>query len=96
MNKEQIARAEANKAAEKERIERIRSLADKLNDELQERLGTSFFAGYVNDKVIIGQKNIIVVDIWHGFYHQTTDNVIINSLSIEEIDIIHQICKLQK
>lgn len=96
MNKEQIARAEQNKAAERERTERIRALADELNDELQERLGTKFFAGYVNDKVIIGKDNIIVADIWHGYYHQTTDNVVIAGLSIEEIEIIHQICKLTK
>jgi len=96
MNEELKKRAEQNKASEKERIERIRALADKLNDELQERLGTSFFAGYINSKVIIGKKDIIVADIWHGFYHQTTDSVIISSLSIEEIDIIQQLCKLTK
>jgi len=96
MNEELRKRAEQNKAAEKERIERIRALADKLDDELQERLGAEFFAGYINGRVIIGRDNIIVADIWHGFYHQTTDNVVIAGLSIEEIDIIQQLCKLTK
>lgn len=96
MNKEQTAIAELNKAAEKQRVERIRQLSEKLDNELQERLGTNFFAAYANGSVIIVEDNTIVAHIWRGFYRQLTENVVITVLTTEELSIILEISKLQK
>jgi len=96
MNKEQIARAEQNKVNELERLEKIRKLCNKLTDELQDRLGTKvkLYAGYLNERIVICEGNSIVADIWHGYFHQLTEMVVIPGLCTDEMEIVFELCKL--
>ena len=96
MNKEQIARAEQNKANELERLEKIRKLCNKLTDQLHDRLSTKveLYAGYLNGRIVICEGNSIVADIWHGYFHQLTEMVVIPGLCTDEMEIVFELCKL--
>ena len=98
MNEELKKRAEQNKVNELERLEKIRKLCNKLTDEFQDRLKVvrKLYVGYLIDRVVICENNSIIADIWHGFFSQVTENVIISSLSLEEMEIVFELCKLTK